>query len=133
MTQSDQNSYEIDELDQEMLDESLPPNNRRAIRYQRSDIKALLTIKNFVVFSQALPVQLFDISSKGAGIVSTKPLKQNEKVVLQLEFVDGHSFVITARVAVVDNGLHKYGIKFDHYNDELGEQLLKTQTDLKFG
>nr|WP_305906930.1 PilZ domain-containing protein [Methylomarinum sp. Ch1-1]MDP4519643.1 PilZ domain-containing protein [Methylomarinum sp. Ch1-1] len=78
-------------------------------------------------------VQLIDISSKGALVACPQKLAINKKVTLRLSFNDGKEFVIAASVIHARNAPEKqYGLKFSRYNNELGEHLLSSQSDLIF-
>lgn len=108
-------------------------NNRIATRFIREDIDASISDLGFLNRSKAHPVHLMDITSKGVLIESDKKLKINQTLTLRLKFLAGKEFVIKAKVArVADEANNQYGIKFDRYNNELGDYLLDTQTKLVF-
>lgn len=121
----------FDELDKAIDVDSLLTNKRIAVRYRRSDIKAVVKIRS-IFFPRLVPVVLIDISSKGAAIKSSKKLRKNHKICLYLLFNDGGRFAIDGNIAHAERN-NRYGIKFDSYNTALAEHLLHTQTDLEFG
>lgn len=108
-------------------------NNRIATRFVREDIDASITDLSFLNRSKAHPVHLMDITSKGVLIKSDKKLKINQTLTLKLKFLAGKEFAIKAKVVrVADSTNNQYGVKFDRYNNELGDYLLDTQTKLVF-
>jgi len=121
----------FDELDLAIDVDSLLTNKRVAVRYRRTDIKAVIKIRS-IFFPRLVPVILVDISSKGAAVKSNKKLRRNHKICLYLLFNDGRRFAIDGIVAHAESAT-RYGIKFDSYNTALAEHLLHTQTDLEFG
>lgn len=131
MNESEYDFDELDDFDPFIDFDSVPSSKRRTVRYQRGDINAKLRMKSFLVLSQNIPVQLFDISTGGAGLVCEKLLKLNQQVVLKLSFADGTQFDLNSTVVNVGQN-NQYGLKFDRYNDAIGDQLLQSQTDLKF-
>ncbi len=131
MTDSDFSRDVNDELDREIDMDSSFLNKRIAVRYRRSDIKAVIKI-NSAFFPRLIPVALIDISSKGAAIQSNKKLKKKARISLYLLFNDGQRFTIDGTVAHT-SAAPRYGIKYDAINPALAEHLLHTQTDLIFG
>jgi PilZ domain len=119
------------EPDTELIIEHLHTNKRTSPRYRRNDIRAVLKIHSFL-YPRLQPVVVQNISSRGAAIVSGKPLKANSKVCLYLLFACGKRFNIEARV-VHTEAKPRYGLKFTDNNNDLGEFLLHTQTNLDFG
>lgn len=113
-------------------DSSKITNRRIAVRYVRRDIKAEISVKKFLT-TQRRPVKLLDISSKGALISCSIRLSKKQKLKISLKFKDGKTFRLNA-VVVYTTSLEptKYGIKFDRLNNDLGEQLFTSQTDLIF-
>jgi len=112
---------------------------RKSVRYIRDDIKA--SIKESSLFNNKAPtkITLHDISTHGALISPPKTLKlkAHQKLILILEFTDGKIFNIEATVVHSKKAVHhinkltkEFGLKFMKINDELGEYLVKTQTDL---
>ncbi len=131
MTNNNHTKDDFDELDHDLKLDSQIKNKRISVRYRRNDIQAVLKTHG-LFFSNRFPVELIDISSKGAAISCEKKLRKKIKVTLFVRFKDKRSFSITA--TVVHNSDHpKYGLKFDKYQGELAEHLLETQTDLEFG
>lgn len=128
----DNNSTEdFDELDRVIeLDDSVV-NKRISVRYRRNDIKAKLKLRG-LFSSREMPVELLDISSKGAAIRSDEKLKLKKRVILSVQFTDQKSFNIDAKVVHVQDA-SRYGLKFERYQGDLAEHLLETQTDLEFG
>lgn len=108
-------------------------NNRIATRFVREDIDASISDLSFLSRSKAYPVHLMDITSKGVLIKSDKKLNINQSLTLKLKFLTGKEFIIKAKVVrVADSANSQYGLKFDRYNNELGDYLLDTQTKLVF-
>ena len=112
---------------------------RKSVRYIRDDIKA--SIKENSLFSNKPPIEitLHDISTHGALISPPKTLKlkAHQKILLILEFTDGKIFSIEVTVIHSKKVVHhkntltkEFGLKFARRNNELGEYLVKTQTDL---
>ena len=126
-----------DDYDEEIFGmlsaEEQPINNRCAVRYIRKDITASLSISSLLGPTKKIPIKLIDISSKGAAIECEKKLTPKKKIVLELVFNDKKKFTIDARV-IHQNNLRKkqYGLKYAHYNDELGDYMLASQVDLQF-
>lgn len=120
--------------------ESFIDNHRFATRYIREDITASISELGFSLinlgkFNSAKPaaVELMDITSKGVLISTDKKLKINQELNLTLKFNSGKSFLIKAKVARISStASNNYGLIFDHYNNELGEYLLETQSKLVF-
>lgn len=121
----------FDELDQDIELDSLLINKRISVRYRRNDIRAVIRTHSFL-FPRIIPVNLLDISSKGAAIHSDKKLRLKTRVSFFLYFRDGRRFTIRATVAN-NQAAPRYGLKFDFYQVELADHLLATQTDLLFG
>lgn len=130
MSETDFSLEVFDAIDQEIVSDALSVNKRVAVRYRRSDIKAVVKIHS-ALYPRLVPVILHDISSKGAGVISPKPLGKASKVTLYLLFKDHKRFEIDA-VVVYCNSEHVYGLKFKCFHELLAEHLLRTQTDLKF-
>jgi hypothetical protein len=137
-----ENNYEtIEELlnfDPDLSDSKFN-NQRLATRYIRNDIKGVFykidffTSVGFNFFRRLIPIQILDISSRGVLVSTDKKFKIDTKIVLGLKFRHGKSFRIKAEVvrkSTVSD--YEYGIKFDEYNNELGDCLVETQSELKF-
>ncbi|WP_019864777.1 PilZ domain-containing protein [Methylovulum miyakonense] len=132
MNDFDEND-ELDVLFNANFPEDLLKNHRIATRFIRADIDASVSDLGFFYGGKVFAVNLIDITSKGVLIESEKKLKINQKLTLTLKFKTGKTFVIKAKVVrIADNTNNRYGIKFDRYNNELGEYLLETQTKLVF-
>lgn len=131
MADSDFSRDVYDELDREINMDSSFLNKRIAVRYRRSDIKAVIKI-NSAFFPRLIPVALIDISSKGAAIQSNKKLRKKASISLYLLFNDGRRFTIDGTI-VHTSSAPRYGVKYDAINQALAEHLLHTQTDLIFG
>jgi hypothetical protein len=130
MFESDFPSDIFDLLDQEILLDSLSPNKRVAVRYRRTDIKAVIKIRS-LFFPSLVLAQLQNISSRGAAVLCSKKLRKKTKVTLFLLFSDGRRFDINATV-VYTADVYTYGLKFDHYQKKLADHILLTQTELIF-
>ena len=83
-------------------------------------------------FGREIPVDLIDISSNGVLIRSHKKLDVHDKITLELKFDSGRTFIVKAIVVRKSTQPDQYGIKFDRYNNELGDYLLETQKELIF-
>lgn len=136
----------FEEFDEEEISSGLSGfsklgNLRKSVRYVRKDITAFIsqpdifgTYRLFSV-SCAVKVRLFDISSRGSLIAgpSGLDLRKNQKVMLTLIFDSNMMFEFTAKVVrEVTEDRKLYGIKFDKVNNDLGEYLLESQSDLIF-
>ena len=128
-----QETLDIDNLSGPVISDDLEANRRITVRYVRGAIKASLS-NVIICFSCApLQIQLLDLSTKGALISSDRKIRKNKKLTIILEFEDGRTFEIKARIVRVDAfSTYTYGIKFDKYNDALGDYIFKTQTNLIF-
>ncbi len=113
--------------------ESVIKNQRVATRCVRPDISAYLSDLGLFSFGKAISVKLLDITSKGVLIATDKKLKVNQKLTLTLCFHSGKTFTIKASIVrIAPLSRYEYGIKFDRYNNELGDHLLTTQSQLVF-
>lgn len=106
-------------------------NRRKAVRYVRDDITAVL-IKKGLLKSTDMIVKLLEISSKGALISCSMKLGINKKVTLRLVFKDGKKFNLKATVIHIGTTPpgKQYGLEFNKLSNRLGEHLLSTQIDL---
>jgi hypothetical protein len=109
-------------------------NQRITIRYIRDDITASVFKVSLLSFGpRRVPVVLIDISSKGVLVSSPKKLGINKRVILDLKFGCDRTFKIKAKIVrKSDSSNSQYGIKFDQYNNALGDYLLETQSKLIF-
>jgi hypothetical protein len=107
-------------------------NKRVAVRYIRSDINVTFSKPGLLNLSKYIPVKLLDISSKGIAIEYKKKLPIKKKITLDFLFEDNKSFSITAKIIRRASNKIQYGLKFDHFNHELGDYLLYSQNDLIF-
>jgi len=124
---------DLDVLFDASFPEELVKNHRIATRYVREDIDASVSYLDWFNRKIMFDVKLIDITSKGVLIESEKQLKINQTLVLKLQFKAGKSFVIKAKVVrIAANTNHQFGVKFDKYNNELGDYLYDTQTKLVF-
>jgi hypothetical protein len=130
MSENDFQSQVFDDLNLQFPLDSLINNKRVAIRYKRSDIKAVVKVQSRI-FPRLVQVVLHDISSRGAGVISPKRMNINSRVCLYLLFNDGKRFEIDG-VIVYSKKAKVYGLKFNTYQEALADHLLHTQTDLKF-
>ncbi|MGR8933113.1 MAG: PilZ domain-containing protein [Gammaproteobacteria bacterium] len=106
---------------------------RRAVRYGRTDIKGTLCRKSLLQWAKPFDVELQDISTRGAHVVSKHKLNLNATYILTIAFSSGKFFEIEGKIIHrKDSSEDAYGFKFNAYNDELGDYLLNTQTDLIF-
>jgi hypothetical protein len=119
-----------DELDHEVSLDTMFFNQRKAVRYRRNDIKAVIKVDS-ALFPRLIHVALLDISSKGAAVYAEKKLKNKTKVRLYLLFSDGKRFEIDSQI-VHTEATPRYGLKFNTNNPDLAEYLLHTQTELLF-
>jgi hypothetical protein len=113
-------------------------NQRRTVRYIRKDIKVWIRRESWFDalgldrFRKEIPAELLDISNRGCLLGSAEKLAVPTKITVLLMFGTGMRFEIKAMVVRKAEGRNQYGIKFAQYNDELGEYMLKTQTELTF-
>ncbi|MGR9115207.1 MAG: PilZ domain-containing protein [Gammaproteobacteria bacterium] len=108
-------------------------NSRKTVRYIRHDVKARLVFINALGLKKNLPLELNDISTKGALITAEQTVRINKKVELILTFDDGKVFRIQGKIIrKCPTEPHQYGIKFEKQENDLGDYLLQTQTDLTF-
>ncbi len=124
---------DLDVLFNANFPEDLVKNHRIATRFVREDIDASIGDLGLFSHGKHFPVHLIDITSKGVLIQSEKKLKVDQTLSLTLKFKTGKAFVIKAKVVrIAANTTNHYGVKFDRYNNELGDYLLDTQTKLVF-
>lgn len=124
------NHRDIFDLD---TDGTIQDNGRRSVRYVRSDIKVVLITKNLLGIDKKIQAKLQDISSKGLRVCAKEKLSINKKITVALKFKDGKRFNMKARVVRQSSSKKlDYGIKFEERQNDLGEHLLETQTDLLF-
>jgi len=108
-------------------------NRRVTTRFIREDIVIDISFSGLLGFGKTISVDLVDIASKGVLISTNQKLGINKKIILTLRFKSGKVFVIKAVVVRQTGSPRKeYGIKFDRYNNELGDYLLETQEKLIF-
>ena len=127
-------SFSDDLEDDLQLDlDDLENNRRRTIRYVRDDIAAHLIVYKLIGKSKPINVELLDVSSKGA-LINAPGTKFgiNTKVDLELIFKsDSRPFTITGTIVRKTEDMN-VGIKFSSYQNDLGDHLLDTHTDLVF-
>lgn len=129
--------YDSDDLDALLDDDSVgddfAKNHRLAARFVREDIAAAIGDLGLLTFGKVFAVTLLDVNSRGALIESQKKLNINQTLTLALKFRTGKLFTIKSKIVRIaaTSGNH-YGIKFDRYNNELGDYLLETQRNLVF-
>ena len=108
-------------------------NNRTTTRFIRDDITVTVKTPGRLYFGKPITVNLMDISCKGVLISTDKKFGINKQITLTLEFTSGKVFVIKAKtVRHTSLSLNEYGLKFDRYNNELGDYLLESQDKLIF-
>jgi hypothetical protein len=108
-------------------------NRRVTTRFIRDDIATAIRFAGLLGFGKTISVGLVDIASKGVLISTKQKLGINKKIILTLRFKSGKVFVIKAIVVrQAGSARNEYGIKFDRYNNELGDYLLETQEKLIF-
>ncbi|MBE0434846.1 MAG: PilZ domain-containing protein [Methylomicrobium sp.] len=114
-------------------DDTIQDNGRRSVRYVRSDIKVVLITKTLLGIDRKIQAQIQDISSKGLRVSAEEKLSINKKITVAIKFKDGRRFNMKAKV-VRQSSSNKfdYGIKFEERQNDLGDHLLETQTDLLF-
>jgi hypothetical protein len=124
---------DLDVLFNSNYPEDLVKNHRIATRFVREDIDASIGDLGLLSRGKTFPVKLIDITSKGVLIESEKNIKVGQKLTLTLQFKTGKTFVIKAKVVrIAAESKKQYGIKFDKFNNELGDYLFDTQTKLVF-
>ena len=125
-----ENSFDVFDID---FTKDLPDNKRYAVRYIRSNIKASVLKVRLFGLGKPIGLELLDISSKGALISTGKKIRKNKKITLILEFEDGKVFEIESKIVrLKKDQSFQYGVKFNRFNHDLGNYLLKTQDDLIF-
>lgn len=109
-------------------------NNRRALtRYVRTDLTAIIYRAFLFGIKRKQPVELLDLSCKGALVRSGKKMRPKTKVILVITFTSGKTFEIDAVIIRQSEQFSdQYGLKFNRYNNELGDYLFETQKDLVF-
>jgi hypothetical protein len=113
-------------------------NQRRTVRYIRKDITAGIRKESWFDalgldwFRKEIPAELLDISNRGCLVGCSAKLPVPAKITVLLMFETGMRFEIKSMVVRKAEGRDQYGIKFARYNDELGEYMLKTQSELTF-
>ncbi len=108
-------------------------NNRVTTRFIRDDIAVAINVPGRLGFGKTISVNLMDISCKGALISTGEKLGISKQITLNLQFKTGKVFVIKAKIVRhSSSSRNEYGIKFDCYNNELGDYLLETQDKLIF-
>jgi hypothetical protein len=127
----------LDDLLNIDFSDDLKKNKRDAVRYIREDIAASvckIRLFNFgFLTNKEILVELLDISSKGVLISTNKKLPLKKKITITLKFEDEKTFQIKACVVrTVPDLKYQYGIKFDRFNNDLGDYLLETQRKLIF-
>lgn len=101
---------------------------RKYFRYTRDDIQAYIADQRFLFGRKYDPVRLLNVSQVGVSINYEKKLRRGLRMLLQLEFDDGHSFefkcvIVYRRFAEV--GMI-YGLNFGKLNRDYEDHLLKT-------
>ncbi len=107
-------------------------NKRIAVRYIRTDITVSLRLRGFFNFNKYYPAELLDISSKGVAIKCKKVISIQKKVTVSLVFKDKTIFKIPAKIVYKNINKQKYGIKFDRFNNKLGDYLVSSGHNLIF-
>ncbi len=115
------------------FDADITDNNRRTtVRYVREDITVIL-IEKKMFSTNRIMVKLLDIGSKGVSISCAEKLAVNKKVNLQIFFSDGRKFEVESIIVRKQNIPElQYGLKFQRYQNSLGNYLLSTQSNLVF-
>lgn len=121
---------------------------RKQIRYERSDINAVLK-KTPVFFNREQPVKILNISKQGIAICSNQALKRNNRLKLTLYFTQGESFLLDGQVVHSFNKLvnsgddefvelfvegtalpvplpYKYGIHFEQHYLQFRDYLIES-------
>lgn len=128
--------FSEDLLDVNFLEKIRKQQQRATVRYVRDDIAVAVCKTSPIIFGKEIFIELaelIDINCRGALISTNAIFRVNEKIMLNLKFKSGKLFKINGSV------VHRtvlppcqYGIKFNRYNDELGNYLLETQSKLIF-
>lgn len=113
---------------------------RAAVRYVRDDINVSIYSVLPISFSHNKTLKLVNINSRGMLLESRHSLTATTGKVFTfcLKFTTGREFKVKGKIVnqTILASIHYegikffYGIKFDHYNNELGEHLLETQSHL---
>lgn len=106
---------------------------RKAVRYDITDVKATLYRKSIFHLGREAAIEIADISTRGAQIISKRSLSINAAYGLLLVFQDGKRFDIAGKVIHKKDSTNDcYGFRFDAYNDDLGDYLLSSESDFGF-
>ena len=105
-------------------------NKRTAVRYIRSDITASFRFIGFFSSAKFHPIELLNISSKGAAFKSNKPISLSNTIVLKLLSDKKPVFELTAKIIYRKKQL--YGIKFERINNKLGDFLISSDHEIRF-
>jgi|GEM_PF-6848853 len=82
---------------------------------------------------QKISAKFRKLTFRSVQIFVHQALKSKRNIAVLFEFDDGEKFTLAAEIDRCRKITHHYyGIKFDKLDNELGEYLLKTQTDLSF-
>jgi hypothetical protein len=104
-------------------------NLRSALRYANTVSNAELFSKKLFIAFKPLPIELLDISTKGARFFTNRKLNLNTGFVLKVTFSDGKKFEVAGKIVRQDFKTENcYGFKFDVSQHGLGDYLFKTQT-----
>lgn len=110
-----------------------PDNHRKSTRYIRQDIKVRVLFGNALGLKKTIETELNDISSRGALVTTPCKLGISKKITLVITFDDGQIFRFSGKIVrKCPSARYRYGIKFERQENDLGDYLLKTQTDLTF-
>jgi len=105
-------------------------NQRTAVRYITSEISVSLSLSGLFCIKKKFKAKLLDISSKGMAIECNLDIALKKNISITITFADNKTFIIPAFVVHKQNSV--YGIKFNKYNNELGDYLVSSPNDLTF-
>lgn len=95
---------------------------RSSIRYVRNDLKTYLT-KHSLFNATPIKTKLIDISSGGLKLASSKKLRVNKKVCVNICFLDGYKFEISSKIVrIKEKHLFLYDLEFNTLNDYINNQ-----------
>jgi hypothetical protein len=98
------------------------------------DKKASLVKVNLFGAGNPINAKYRNLTFDAVQILTAAILQDDSTLSLVFNFSDGEQLKTEAKIVCQRKFIsHYYGIKFEKFNDELGDHLLTTQTDLFFG
>ena len=109
------------------LSESTSASLRKAVRYRKSDIKATLTSKQWLI-SKTTPINVLDISSKGICITTEHQLRTSCQLNGSLKLTTDYSCTIPAKVVRLYSTT-EYGLVFDKTQHTAIDHIISGEAD----